>query len=135
MVPRGRSSAVASWLVRVVRTRPVRAMPEKYYGRVARMSVLPERSAGSGLDDARGLALRQALSELESVPDTAPTPCISIRHARLAPERAAELAERVEALSVEFGDEAQPGAPVYGLVTALYETAWPSLPDDPGPGP
>jgi hypothetical protein len=55
---------------------------------------------------------------------------VSIGHARLSPERAAAFAARVETLAREFDDEVDPNAPVWGFVTALYETGWPSLPED-----
>jgi DNA-binding transcriptional ArsR family regulator len=119
----------AAGLVRVVRTRKVRAMTEKYYGRVARLSLLPE--PGGAVDAAVwDLPLRQAAAELRDAPASAPAPCVAIRHARLSPARVAELAERLDALGEEIDDRVDPSAPVYGLVTALYETSWPQLPDD-----
>jgi len=56
----------AAGLIRVVRTRKVRALTEKYYGRVARLFVLrsdemPEELRGGGL---AALMLRQAADEL-----------------------------------------------------------------------
>ena len=57
-------------LIRVVRTRQVRAITEKYYGRVAKLFLFEiddpaeERALG-------GVALRQAAHELERAPDAA----------------------------------------------------------------
>jgi DNA-binding transcriptional ArsR family regulator len=53
-------------LIRVVRTRKVRALTERYYGRVARLFVL--KAADSGAEDLRGgalsaMMLRQAAEE------------------------------------------------------------------------
>ena len=46
--------------------------------------------------------------------------------ARLSPERAAELRERLRALEEEFGDDAEPNGQAYGLVFALYPMPRPS---------
>jgi DNA-binding transcriptional ArsR family regulator len=112
-------------LVRVVRTRPVRGLTEKYYGRVARLSILADSLAG-----AEGLALRQALNELAQAPADAPRPYMGIRHARLTPEAAEDLAERIHALFDEVEADADPDSPVWGMVTGVYQTAWPSLEDE-----
>jgi len=117
-------------LIRVVRTRAVRALTEKYYGRVARLSLLPEAiDGGPDPRHATGLPLRQALSELAEAPLGSP-PTVDIRHARLSPEAAARFAARVEQLAAEFDREVDPDAPVFGFVAAVYETSWPALPED-----
>ena len=46
--------------------------------------------------------------------------------ARLSPERAAELRERLKALEEEFGNDAYPEGQSYGLVFALYPMPRPS---------
>ena len=46
--------------------------------------------------------------------------------ARLSPERAAELRERLKALEEEFDNDADPDARAYGLVFALYPMPRPS---------
>lgn len=50
-------------LIRVVRTRQVRAVTEKYYGRVARLFVLRSADAGTG-ETAVAAAIRQAADEV-----------------------------------------------------------------------
>jgi len=121
----------AAGLVRVVRTRNVRAMTEKYYGRVARMSVLsPKLTEGTGDPGGTGVMLRQGLSELALAPADAPVPTATIRHARLSPEQAAAFAARVDELAAELDAEVDPTAPVYGFLAAVYQTSWPTLPDD-----
>ena len=103
-------------------------MTEKYYGRVARLSLLSE-----AIDDDRdgraatALPLRQALSELSEAP-IEPAPTIDIRHARLSPETAARFAARIDELAAEFDEEVDPSAPVYGFVAGVYQTSWPTLP-------
>jgi DNA-binding transcriptional ArsR family regulator len=120
----------AAGLVRVVRTRQVRALTEKYYGRVARMSVLSDSMTGDPDGrQANALSLRQALSELAEAPPEA-KPTIGIRHARLSEEAAARFAARVEALADEFDAEVDPQGVVYGFVTAFYATNWPTLPSE-----
>jgi DNA-binding transcriptional ArsR family regulator len=117
-------------LVRVVRARQVRAITEKYYGRVARVFRV---SSGAGMggeaaplsQEVVTIPLRQALSEvvLSNDPDDPTTFVIS--HARVPRRRAREFALRVEALSQEFGGEAAPGEKVYGFVGGVYLTDWP----------
>ncbi len=118
----------AAGLVRVVRTRAVRALTEKYYGRVARMSVLVDCADDSGLG--RGLALRQALAEITDRPAGADTPSLTIRHARISATTAQAFMARLDELADDFELDAEAGAPVYGFVAGLYETDWPSLPED-----
>jgi DNA-binding transcriptional ArsR family regulator len=118
----------AAGLVRVVRTRQVRALTEKYYGRVARMSVLPDTMTGDPeARDATGLVLRQALSELAEAPPD-PKRSVGIRHARMSEEAATRFADRMDKLVEEFDRDIEPDAPVYGFVYAVYRTSWPMLP-------
>ena len=75
-------------LVRVVRTRQVRALTEKYYGRVARLFVL--KTDDSLPDDLKrgalaAMMLRQASDELIAAGVEKETS--AILHARLRPER------------------------------------------------
>jgi len=119
----------------VVRTRAVRALTEKYYGRVARLSLLSNALDGDPESaKATGLPLRQALSELAEAPPDPPA-TVDIRHARLSPEAAARVAAQIEELAESFDREVDPDAPVYGFVAAVYRTSWPTLPvDDVEPG-
>ncbi len=74
-------------VIRVVRTRKVRAMTEKFYGRVARTVVI------HGLPDEQGplFMLRQALEEAVIEDDLA-LPASTLRHVRMTQEQADKMA-------------------------------------------
>ena len=117
-------------LVRVVRARQVRAITEKYYGRVARVFRV---SSGAGMpggtalplsEEVATLPLRQALSEVVLSNDKDDPTTFVISHARIPKSRAREFALRLEALSQEFGSQGVPGEKVYGLVAGVYLTDW-----------
>ncbi len=114
-------------LVRVVRTRQVRALTEKYYGRVARRSVVGDEHAHNVAE----MVLRQALSEVGgSSPDPAVT-SVGLSHLRLDAAQAEAYGQRLSALHDEFMAESPaPGAPVFGLVTGLYPTTWRALDEE-----
>jgi DNA-binding transcriptional ArsR family regulator len=118
-------------LVRVVRARQVRAITEKYYGRVARVFRV---SSGAGMGSAEvatlseevvTMPLRQALSEVVLSNDRDDPTTFVISHARIAKSRVREFSLRLEALSQEFGGNSAPGEKVYGLVAGVYPTDWP----------
>jgi DNA-binding transcriptional ArsR family regulator len=112
-------------LVKVVRTRPVRAMVEKYYGRTGRTIVyggLPE-----GADKA--FMLRRAVDEMVCI-EGEDLPMFTTRRARIPEERAVEFAERVWALAEEFIAIPRSGRRVYGFVAGIYPTEMPSLSDE-----
>jgi DNA-binding transcriptional ArsR family regulator len=113
--------------VRVVRTRKVRAMTERYWGRTARTI----RFAFSGDDETVFVPfLREALDETtrlaargeHDLPSTS-----SLRHARIAPERAQEFIERLDAIALEFSACERSGSTVFALVYAVYPSDQPVL--------
>ncbi len=82
-------------LIRVVRTRKVRALTEKYYGRVARLFVL--KSDESMPDELRGgvlaaMMLRQAADELIASGDEKETSALV--HVRLTPAKQRRFEQR-----------------------------------------
>jgi DNA-binding transcriptional ArsR family regulator len=108
-------------LVRVVRTRKVRALTEKYYGRVARLFVLrsdeplPEELAGGSLS---ALMLRQAADELltaRPVEDQA-----ALLHARLRAEDARRFQRRLNRLVADFRRAEDPAGELHALALALF---------------
>jgi DNA-binding transcriptional ArsR family regulator len=114
-------------LIHVVRTRVVRAVTAKYYGRTARTFSL----VGGG-EDARGhrhTMLHEALDELDH--DRAPGHGgFTLRHARIPHERADEWLQRLVELAVEFAEEPRGGDVTYGLLVGVYPTDWGPLPRD-----
>ncbi len=126
---------VTAEMLRVVRTRRVRAIDERYYGRTARtfyVGVVNQPGADPTTVCVNGLSIAAA----ESVPAHEADRLRSIlRHARVPRENAAEFWERVLALSREFAALPRSDDTVYGFAAGLYPTDYPTLPDptdDPG---
>jgi DNA-binding transcriptional ArsR family regulator len=120
---------VDAGMLRVVRTRRVRAIDERYYGRTARLfRVGVVRRPG----DTETYVCSNALSvaAAEAVPAHAADELRTvIRHARIPPERAAEFWGRLEALVQEFTQLRRSGDTVYGFAAGLYPTDHPALPE------
>lgn len=108
-------------LIRVVRTRQVRAMTEKYYGRVAREWIASGDQADA---DVTAAMLRQVVSE--RVPEEGTSSCVLV-HSRLSCDDAQQFIVRVQALAREFTDASSPEELVYGFVGGVYLTDWPAL--------
>lgn len=117
---------VDAGLLKVVRTRRVRAIDERWYGRVARVYYV-----GTITPDQVGvLSNALATAAAESAPAHEADDLRAIlRHARIPRERAAEFWERVFELTNEFSSLPRSGDTVYGFVAGLYPTEYPSLPD------
>jgi len=117
-------------LVRVVRTRKVRGVEERYYGRTARRY---ELDPPGGPDREVGLVLRTVADEMERAAaagladrdlDLATT-----TRARLDPERAGEFRRRLAALAEEFRSQPASNQPAYTLAVAFFR-AEPGSGDD-----
>ncbi|HSF85669.1 MAG TPA: winged helix-turn-helix domain-containing protein [Acidimicrobiia bacterium] len=112
-------------LIRVVRTAQVRAMTEKYYGRVARtILVKSHESRGTPFP-----VLAEAMQEARVLSPDHPLPMFTLRHMRIPEERAVEFAERLAALSEEFVDLPRSGDVVYGLIAGVFPTDRPTFPE------
>ena len=110
-------------LVRVVRTRQVRALTEKYYGRVARLFVF--RSADTDGEDVRNVAaatLRRAAEEMLPIGKDGRT-TFAVVTARLTDEDARRLTRRLERLIDDFRAADTPAGEAYGLAASLYGRA------------
>jgi DNA-binding transcriptional ArsR family regulator len=115
-------------LVQVVRTRRVRAIEERFYGRTARMFYVSiER--GPGGDDlpldfndfevaARESAAAYGNGKLWGF----------IRHARISEAQASAFWERMAELVSEFDALPRTGETVYGFAVGVYPTDHPTLP-------
>lgn len=120
---------VEAGMLRVVRTRRVRAIDERHFGRTGRtIYVGVVRRPG---DTQTPVCINElSVAAAESVPAHVADHLYStIRHARIAPEQASEFWERVEALIREFSQLPRSGDTVYGLVAGLYPTDHPTLPE------
>jgi DNA-binding transcriptional ArsR family regulator len=122
---------VDAGMLKVVRTRRVRAIDERFYGRTARIFYV-----GAVNQQPPVCVNDLAVAASESVPAHSADDLRSImRHARIPPERASEFWDRVFALVHEFMQLPRSGETVYGFVAGLYPTDYPTLPDrddDPG---
>ena len=116
-------------LLRVVRTRRVRAIDERFYGRTARMFYV------SLEPDATGEPLPLDFNDFEVAARESAAAFQNrllwgfIRHARLSEERVGEFWERIAALVSEFDELPRSGDTVYGFAVGIYPTDHPRLPD------
>ncbi|MCU1401302.1 MAG: transcriptional regulator, TrmB [Acidimicrobiales bacterium] len=131
-------------LVHVVRTRQVRAMTERFWGRTARTFMFESSSSSTPTSM---WMVRDALEEMSrvmpetrqaeddagpeqdgknGVPDTV---FATFRHARIPADRAREFGERLYALSDEFVSAERGGDVMFGLLLTLYPTDLPILPE------
>jgi DNA-binding transcriptional ArsR family regulator len=121
---------VEAGMLRIVRTRRVRAIDERYYGRTARLFYVGVVNR-PGEDPTTVHANALSVAAAESVPAHEADQLRTIlRHARIPAERAAEFWERVvDALTREFAQQPRSGDTVYGFAAGLYPTDYPTLPD------
>lgn len=118
-------------LVHVVRTKAVRALEAKYYGRTARVFYFQR------VEDAVGAAprlLQRASEEVAAAlasptwaPDDPRALDVNRRDVRIASDRAREFAHRLADLMLEFADEPRSGDTTYALVYAVFPTGRPAL--------
>jgi DNA-binding transcriptional ArsR family regulator len=112
---------VDAGLLKVVRTRKVRAIEERFYGRVARTIVYDGLTAGTPGD-----FLAEAFAETRSL---APEEMSStLRHVRISGARAKEFFERVAELAVEFSELPREGEEAWAFLAAVYRSDHPTLP-------
>ncbi len=117
-------------LVQVVRTRRVRAIEERFYGRTARMFyVAIERSPD-------GDQLPRDFNDFEVAAHESAAAYRDgklwgfIRHARITEHQASEFWERMAELVAAFDQLPRSGDTVFGLAVGVYPTDYPSLPRD-----
>ena len=120
---------VDAGMLQVVRTRRVRAIDERFYGRTARLfRVGVINWAPSETPDVGNNLLSMAGVEAAAAHEADDLLC-SLRHARIPRERANEFWEHVVALLQEFAQLPRSGDTVYGFAVGLYPTDQPTLPD------
>ena len=115
-------------LLQVVRTRRVRAIEERFYGRTARMFyVSVERDAG-------GEEMPRDFNDFEVAARESADAFRNgklwgfIRHARITEEQASEFWERMAELVAEFDRLPRSGDTMYGFAVGVYPTDHPTLP-------
>ena len=122
------ATLVDAGLLRVVRTRRVRAIDERYYGRVAR--TLSVGAISSAEDKRTVLALNglaEAAAEAEQANADDELRCLLL-HARIPEDRLHDFWAEVQELARQFGQIPRDGDRVYGFAAGLYPTTAPTLP-------
>jgi DNA-binding transcriptional ArsR family regulator len=120
---------VDAGLLRVVRTRRVRAIEERYYGRVARtiyIGALHRDEDKQIVSSINGLA--QAAAEAAPAHAIDDLRCTLV-HARIPREEVRNFWAAVLELSRQFAQIPRAGDQVYGFAAGLYPTDAPTLPD------
>jgi DNA-binding transcriptional ArsR family regulator len=119
---------VQAGLVQVVRTRRVRAIEERFYGRTARMFyVAVER-------DAHGEEMPRDFNDFEVAARESAAAFRDgklwgfIRHARIGEDQASSFWERMAELVAEFDRLPRAGETMYGFAIGVYPTDQPVLP-------
>src|SRR5207249_11012513 len=110
-------------LVKVVRTRQVRAVTEKYYGRTARLFVFKSADAdGEGIRDVAAAALRRAAEEMVPIGEDGLATFAVVR-GRLTDRDAGRFMRRLDKLADEFRLADTPDGEPFGLAVSLYRRA------------
>jgi DNA-binding transcriptional ArsR family regulator len=120
---------VDAGLLRVVGTRRVRAIEERYYGRVARtlyIGVLSRPEDKRVVAAINGLAEAAAESAAAHADDE--LRCLLV-HARIPIEEVRNFWAQVQEVARRFAQIPRAGDQVYGFAAGLYPTDVPALPD------
>jgi len=115
-------------LLKVVRTRRVRAIDERLYGRTARMFYVGVERSPDGADLPRDfndfeVAARESTAAYQNGKLWG-----FIRHARISEEQASGFWERMAELVTEFDQLPRSGETMYGFAVGVYPTDHPTLP-------
>ena len=117
---------VEAGLFKVVRTRKVRGVVERSYGRTARIFYIGQTEPGVAIPMSNPLHD----AAVEATAALAADRVRSLhRHARIPHERVSEFWEAVMALATDFSASARKGGTSYAFVAALYPADYPTLPD------
>ena len=116
-------------LVRVVRTRRVRAIEERFYGRTARMFYVAVERGPDGDQLPRDFNDFEVAARESSVAYRDGKLWGFIRHARISEAQASAFWEQMAELVREFDELPRSGGTVYGFAVGVYPTDHPTLAD------
>jgi len=116
-------------LVRVVRTRRVRAIEERFYGRTARMFYVGVERSAEGDELPRDFNDFEVAARESSGAYRDGKLLGFIRHARISEAQASDFWERMTDLVAEFDQLPRSGDTVYGFAVGVYPTDQPTLAD------
>ena len=115
-------------LVQVVRTRRVRAIEERFYGRTARMFYVSVERGDDGDEVPRDFNDFEVAARESSAAFLDGKLWAFIRHARISEAQASEFWERMAELIAEFERLPRSGDTMYGFAIGVYPTDGPTLP-------
>jgi DNA-binding transcriptional ArsR family regulator len=115
-------------LVQVVRTRRVRAIDERFYGRTARMFYVGVERSPEGDEMPRDFNDFEVAAQESAAAYQDGKLWGFIRHARISEEQASEFWERMAELVAEFDQLPRSGGTTYGFAIGVYPTDHPTLP-------
>jgi DNA-binding transcriptional ArsR family regulator len=115
-------------LLQVVRTRRVRAIEERFYGRTARMFYVNAERSADGDEMARDFNDFEVAAGESAAAFRDGKLWGFIRHARITEAQAAGFWERIAGLVEEFDRLPRSGETMYGFAIGVYPTDQPTLP-------
>jgi DNA-binding transcriptional ArsR family regulator len=115
-------------LVQVVKTRRVRAIEERFYGRTARMFYVSVERGADGDDMPRSFNDFEVAAGESAEAFREGTLWGFIRHARISEAQASEFWKRMAELVAEFDQLPRSGDTMYGFAVGVYPTDQPTLP-------
>ena len=115
-------------LVQVVRTRRVRAIEERFYGRTARLFYVAIERSADGDDLPRDFNDFEIAAQESAAAYRDGKLWGFIRHARISEAQASAFWERMAELVTEFDRLPRSGATVYGFAVGVYPTDHATLP-------
>lgn len=118
----------ATGLVQVVRTRRVRAIEERFYGRTARMFYVAAERNEDGDEMPRDFNDFEVAARESAAAYRDGALWGFIRHARISKAQASEFWERMGELVAEFDQLPRSGETMYGFAVGVYPTDYPTLP-------
>jgi DNA-binding transcriptional ArsR family regulator len=113
-------------LLRVVRTRKVRAIEERFYGRTARTITFPDHAHA---DDLPFLRDARAVADLDAMAKDLPSG-FTMRSVRIPDAAAAEFLGRVMDLALEFSRSPRGGTREYAFLAGFFPTTRPVAPKE-----
>jgi DNA-binding transcriptional ArsR family regulator len=115
-------------LVQVVRTRRVRAIEERFYGRTARMFYVAVERSADGDEMPRDFNDFEVAARESSAAYRDGKLWGFVRHARISEAQASEFWGRMAELVGEFEQLPRSGETMYGFAVGVYPTDHPTLP-------
>jgi DNA-binding transcriptional ArsR family regulator len=116
-------------LLRVVKTRRVRAIEERFYGRTARMFYIAVDRGADGDELPRDFNDFEVAAGESAAAFREGKLWGFLRHARVSEAQVSEFWERMAELVTEFDRLPRSGETVYGFAIGVYPTDHPRLPD------